>query len=182
MQVAKLQQTTHVLRSTYFSVDVVQFCYTDRRSLPDVGVLIAEGAGERLAKVFRDAIDADAAHGPDGERADQGVGIVGILDEGVDGQEGELGLGLGVVDQIQVDQFFQFDVAGLDAVEDVGEEHGHIFADGHAGNDLLHGVDLGVAIGGMQLEAELVHLALLLGGEEAAIGAAGILVAASDLD
>jgi hypothetical protein len=157
--------------------NIVKLGNANCRSLANIGVFVAKGAGERLAKVLSDAVDADAAHGPDGEGTDQGVGVIGILDERVDSQEGELGLGLGVVDEVQVHQFLEFDIARLDAVEDVSEEHGDVLADGHAGNDLLDGVDLGVAVGRMKLETELVHLTLLLGGEEAAIGATGILVA-----
>lgn len=160
--------------------DIVKLGDANGGSLADVGVFVAEGTGERLAEVLGDAIDADAAHGPDGEGTDERVGIIGVLDEGVDGQKGKLGLGLGVVDQIQVHQFLELDVSRLDAVEDVGEEHGDIFSHGHRSDYLLDGIDLGVAVGGMKLETELVHLTLFLGGEEAAVGAAGILVA-SDL-
>lgn len=36
--------------------------------------------------------------------------IVGVLDEGIDGHQGEVGLGLGIVDQIQVHKLLQFQV------------------------------------------------------------------------
>jgi hypothetical protein len=85
--------------------------------------------------------------------------IVGILDECVDGQECQVGLALGIVDQIQVDQLLQLQVVcrrspkleyipyhtlkhfthiltGLDAVDDVCEKGGHILADGHVGDNL----------------------------------------------
>lgn len=155
--------------------DVVELGDANGRRLPDVRVLVPQGTTEGLAQVLGDSIDTDAPHGPHGEGADEGVGVAGILDEGVDGKEGELRLGLGVVDKVEVHEFLELDVPRLHAVEDVGEEHRNVLSDGHRGDDLLHGVDLGVAVGGVKLEAELVHLAFLLGGEEARVRSTGVL-------
>jgi len=60
------------------------------------------------------------------------------LYEGVDRKNREVGLALGVVDQIQVDQLLQLDVLGLDTVHNVGEEHGHVLAHSHRSNDFFH--------------------------------------------
>ena len=59
------------------------------------------------------------------------------LYEGVDRKNREVGLALGVVDQIQVDQLLQLDVLGLDTVHNVGEEHGHVLAHSHRSNDFF---------------------------------------------
>jgi hypothetical protein len=48
-------------------------------------------------------------------------GIVGVPDEGVYCHQRQVGLALGVVDQVQVDQLLQLQVFRLDAVDHVGE-------------------------------------------------------------
>lgn len=98
--------------------------------------------------------------------------IVGVLDECVDGKESQVGLTLGVVDQVQVDQLLQLEVVygavsvednqgckrfihhmaniknkptSLDAVDDVCEKGGHVLADGHVGDNLSRKRLLGMA-------------------------------------
>lgn len=72
--------------------------------------VVSERLPQRLAQVLRDLLDADAPHRPHGQRPDERVRVVGVLDERVDGQEGQLGLGLSVVDEVQVHQLLQLDV------------------------------------------------------------------------
>jgi hypothetical protein len=57
------------------------------------------------------------------------------LDEGVDGQDGEVGLALGVVNEVQVNQLLQLQVLSLPVLHDVCEQHGHVLADRHGGDD-----------------------------------------------
>lgn len=58
------------------------------------------------------------------------------LNKSVDRHNGHIRLRFGIVHQIQIDQFLQFQVVRLHAVDDIREKGGDIFADGHAGNDL----------------------------------------------
>ena len=44
------------------------------------------------------------------------------LGKGVDGKDGQVGLGLGVVHEVKVDQFLQLQVVGLHAVHHVGKQ------------------------------------------------------------
>ena len=44
------------------------------------------------------------------------------LDEGIDRHDGHVGLGFGVIHQVEVDEFLQLRVAGLHTVNDVREE------------------------------------------------------------
>ncbi len=60
-----------------------------------------------------DLVHPDAAHGPDGEGPDERVRILAVLDEGVDGHDGHLRLGLGVVHQVEVHQLLQLQVVSL---------------------------------------------------------------------
>ena len=61
--------------------NVVQFGNADSGGFAHVRIFVAEGSGEWFAEVFGDTIDADAAHGPDGEGSDEGIGVIGILGE-----------------------------------------------------------------------------------------------------
>lgn len=58
------------------------------------------------------------------------------LNERVDGHDGHIGLRLGVVHQVQIDQLLQLEVVRLHAVDDVREERGNVLANRHAGDDL----------------------------------------------
>ena len=60
--------------------DLVHFGDAECPCLADVGVLILEGLLEGVAEILDDVFDSDAAHGPDGEGSEEGVGLVhGIL-------------------------------------------------------------------------------------------------------
>jgi len=140
----------------HFGRDVIELSNAHSSSLSDIRVVITQGPSEGLAEVFDDAVDADAAHGADGESPNEGVGVVGVFAKGVDGEQGEVGVGLGIVDNIEVDEFLKFHIGGLNAVHNVGEEHGDVLADGHVGDDLLDGVAFFVLVLGLQLFAEFV--------------------------
>lgn len=58
------------------------------------------------------------------------------LNERVDGHDGHIGLRLGVVHQVQIDQLLQLEIVRLHAVDDVREERGNVLANRHAGDDL----------------------------------------------
>ena len=85
--------------------------------------------------------------------------ILGVLDEGVYGEDGEVGVALGVIDEVEVHELFELHVGRLDAVDDVGEEHGHILADGHRRDHLLHRLLLLLLLLVVQLLLQLVDLA-----------------------
>ena len=152
--------------------NIVQLGNTYCGGLSDVGIFITEGTGEWVAEVFGDAIDADASHGPDGQGANERIWITRVLDKRIDGEEREFGLGLGIVDEIKVNELLEFNVSGLDAIKNVREEHGDVFANCHGGNDFFHCVDFGVAICRVELHAKFVHFSLLLGSEESGVMAA----------
>ena len=76
---------------------------------------------------------------------------------------------LGVIDEVQVDEFFQFNVSGLYAIQHVGEQHGHVLADCHTGNDFFDRVDFDFGILRMQFHAQLVHFSLFLGAKELSV-------------
>ena len=94
------------------------------------------------------------------------IGVRGILHERVHGEDGELGLAPRVVEQVQVHQLLQLHVVGLRAVHHVGEEHGHVLADAHVGDDPLNRVLLHILVRGVDLLALSRHLAPLVRREE----------------
>jgi len=122
--------------------------------------------------------------------------VLAILDEAVDGHNGQVRIRLGVVNQVQVNELLDLHVVcslresrggsggtlspgegggslrltGAHAVDDVGEERVHVLAHRDGRDDLLDGVlhDVNVRVG--QLRAQLAHLALLVvAPEEAAV-------------
>ncbi len=71
---------------------------------------------------------------------DERVGIFGVLDERVDGEDDELRLRLGVVHEVEVDELLLFEVFGLHVFEHVWKETADVLADGHVGDDALDGI------------------------------------------
>jgi hypothetical protein len=61
------------------------------------------------------------------------------LNERVDCHDCHVWLRFCVVHEIQIHELLKLQIVGLHAVDDVGEESGHIFSDSHACNDLLDG-------------------------------------------
>mmetsp|Transcript_24348 Transcript_24348/g.39794 ORF Transcript_24348/g.39794 Transcript_24348/m.39794 type:complete len:217 (+) Transcript_24348:1452-2102(+) len=146
--------------------NVVELGNTDGRCLAHVRIFVSQGTAQRFAQVLRDTIDTDASHGSHRQCPNERVGIVGVLHKRVDGQQGQFGLRLGVVDQVQVHQLFEFNVSSLNAIENIRKEHGDVFSYGHVGDDLFDGIDLDMLFRGMELHSELMHFTLFLGGEE----------------
>ena len=148
--------------------DVVELGDRDGGSLAHVGVHVAQRALERRRQVLDDLLDADAAHRADGQCADERGRVLRVLaerrggaaaaavqpsipatplspppthlDERVDGHDRQVGVGLGVVDEVEVDELLHLDVVGAHAVDDVWEERVHVLAHRDGGDDLLHGV------------------------------------------
>ena len=60
-------------------VHVVELRDTERGRLGHVGVRVLEARAEGLGEVLHDLLDTDHAHRADGEGADEGVGVRGIL-------------------------------------------------------------------------------------------------------
>ena len=110
-------------------------------------------------------------HGADCQCPDEGVRVVGILDEAIDAEQRLLGLRLGVVDKVEVDKLLELQVLRHHAVDDICEEVRHVFAHGHVGNDLLDGVLLAVALRRLQLLAQLMVLTLAVRREKTSVTA-----------
>ena len=85
-------------------VDVVELGDTHRGGLAHVRVSVLQREHERLGEVFRDVLHTDAPHRPHRERADERVGVGGILLERVDGEDCAVGLALGVVHHVEIHQ------------------------------------------------------------------------------
>ena len=59
------------------------------------------------------------------------------LHKGIDTHNCQVWLGFGIVNQIEVNQFLQLKIVGLHTVHHVGEQHRHVFSDGHSSNHFL---------------------------------------------
>jgi hypothetical protein len=160
-------------------LEIVQLGDAQRRRLSHVRVLVVQALLQRAREVVDDLFDADAAHRADGECADERIVVVRVLDERVDGEDDEVGLRLGVVDEIEVDELLLLDVFGLHVFENVGEKAADIFAgdfkrkfplskqdpfvrtlsDGHVSDDPLDGILAFVTILTIKVGAKLKVLA-----------------------
>lgn len=109
---------------------IIQLRHTQRRRLPHIWVIVPQAFLQRIAQIVNYLLDAYAPHGPDSERADERVRVVRVFDEGVDGKNDEFGLGFGIIDEVEVDELFLFDVVGLHIFEHVREETADIYAKG----------------------------------------------------
>mmetsp|Transcript_15997 Transcript_15997/g.41525 ORF Transcript_15997/g.41525 Transcript_15997/m.41525 type:complete len:1014 (+) Transcript_15997:689-3730(+) len=160
-----LQRVQEAAVLHHLRVDVVQLGDAHGRCLAHVGVVVLEAALQGVAQVLRDLVHADAAHGADGEGADERVGVLRILDKGVDGENAEVRLRLGVVDEVQVHQLLELQVLRLHAVHQVREQHAHVLAHRHERDHLLHRVLLLRLVHIPELLLELMDLTLFGGGE-----------------
>ena len=59
-------------------------------------------------------LHADAAHGSHRQGANERIWIRCVLDKGVDCHDRQVGLALGVVDEVEVHKLFQLDVGRLE--------------------------------------------------------------------
>jgi hypothetical protein len=108
----------------------VQFGQRDSCSLPDVRIFVLDAILEHRGELLSVLLDLDVAHGPDSQRAQQGVSLVrGVLDEGVDGQQRHVLVLLGVVDNVELGHLLALQVGVLQALQHVHEEAGHITSD-----------------------------------------------------
>lgn len=110
-------------------LEIVQLGNAERRRLAHVRVLVVQALLQRACEVVDDLFDTDATHRADGECADERIVVVRVLDERVDGEDDEVGLRLGVVNEIEIDKLLLLDVFGLHVLENVGEKAADIFAD-----------------------------------------------------
>lgn len=81
-----------------------------------------EALPQRLAEILRDLVHTDTAHSPDSKRSDEGVGVLAVLGEGVDGQDSEVWLRLCIVHEVKVDELLQLEVVSLHAVHHISKE------------------------------------------------------------
>ena len=81
-----------------------------------------EAFPEWFTEVFSDLVNADAPHSPDSQGSDERVGVFTVLGEGVDSQNGQVRLRLGVIHQVEVDKLLQLKVISLHAVHHVSKE------------------------------------------------------------
>ena len=81
------------------------------------------------------------------------------LDKGVHTHDGEVRLGLSIVDEVQVNQLFELQVVRLHAVDDVWKQHRDVFAHSHGSYDLLDGFFLLGPVQAAKVLLELMDLA-----------------------
>ena len=80
------------------------------------------------------------------------------LGEGVDSQNGQVRLRLGVVHQVQVDQLLELQVVCLHAVDHIREEGADVLAHRHAGDNLLDGLFLLLLLFALQVNSQFGQL------------------------
>lgn len=119
----------------------------------------AQGADEILDEVG----DAERAEAPECEAADHGVVVAAVLLEEIDGEEGEIGVPLGVVADVEVAHLLEDYVGGGGAHDHLAEEGGDVDADRHVGDHLLEQLALRVVGAGGAGAGEVAKLEFQIG-------------------
>jgi hypothetical protein len=109
-----------------FGLDVVQLGYAQRGRLAHIRVLVPKTLLERVCEVVDDLLRTETTHCSDRESTDERVRIVRVLHKCVHGEDDELGLSLGVVHEVKVDELLLLEIVGLHVLEHVGEETANI--------------------------------------------------------
>mmetsp|Transcript_27871 Transcript_27871/g.63054 ORF Transcript_27871/g.63054 Transcript_27871/m.63054 type:complete len:226 (+) Transcript_27871:2134-2811(+) len=120
--------------------DFVELGHANGCSLANVRVAVFQSSSQRLAKVFTDLLHTNAAHGSNCKRTNDRVGVATIFHEAVDGHDSEVGLSLGVVDQVQVDEFPHLQVRGHHAINHGGEQACDVLSQCHVSDHFLYGI------------------------------------------
>mmetsp|Transcript_13169 Transcript_13169/g.33412 ORF Transcript_13169/g.33412 Transcript_13169/m.33412 type:complete len:253 (+) Transcript_13169:4533-5291(+) len=121
-----------------------------RRDAADVRRRVAGRVADGEDDDLEDNADADGGEYLEGEGADEGGGGREVLLEGVHGEEGDVGVLLGVVHEVEVDEFFDGDGRREDVFDDVGEKLRRVFAEGDEREDAFERVGLELVGGGVE--------------------------------
>ena len=138
---------------------------------------IGDAGTQRLRQVFRNTLDVDATHGTHSQSTDQRILISSILkvnrnffetytNEGLHSQKSQIGLLIGVVDEIQVAKLSHLDISLLHTVDDIDEKIRDVLLDSHQSNDLLQSVLFLIDAVGGKLLLQLIYFFYKLGNPE----------------
>jgi len=145
---------------------VVQLEAAHRGGLAHVGRWVDQPILHRLLQVLDDVRQPKRAERAEREAARDRVLVSAVLLQRVDCEERELGVGRGVVADVQVDHLLHHQVLGRRRHDHLGEEARDVDAERHVRDHALHDLAplLGIALDGRvaQRGLELVHLALLV--------------------
>ena len=107
-------------------LEIIQLCNAKRSSFSDVWIVIFQGALERIAQIVYDFICAETPHRSNRQCTYEWVRILGVLDEGVHGQNDEFRLCLCIVHEIEIHELLLFEIFCLHVLEDVGEQAANV--------------------------------------------------------
>lgn len=146
-----LQHLQESVFQTHDRVQVEKLSDTDGGRLANVGRLVPESLAQGFLHIVDHLIHPDTAHRPDRQCSNKGIGVFGVLYEGIDGKDTEVGVRFGIVPaqekdggsvgqgaggeggsghphQVEVHEFLLLQIAGRDVLEDIGEKSGDILA------------------------------------------------------
>lgn len=134
-QLIKLVQKVRLLEVALAQVEVLHAPY-DRRLL-DVRVNVIETLLQRVLHILVHAVELERAQRSQGQPSYLVIRGLQIHLKGVDCQNGQLGVLLGVVNQIQVNHLLGDNVVGLRGLNHFRVESRHIYSKCHVSNDFL---------------------------------------------
>lgn len=105
-----------------FRLEVVQLGYAQRCGLANVGVLVSQTLLQWIAEIVYNLLRPQTSHCPDCQSTDERIRIVAVFDEGVHRKDDKLGLGFGIVHEIQINQLLLLEVVCLHILENIGKE------------------------------------------------------------
>ena len=95
---------------------------TDNCRFLDIGVNVCEALSEGVHHVFCDTVELEGAERSEGKAAYLMVGLLEIHQECVDGQDSQLLVLLGVVDEVEIHHFLGDDIVGSRCFDHLGVE------------------------------------------------------------
>lgn len=132
----------------------------DGRDHPNVGAAVPESRCQRGDKVLHEICNPKGGEAAEGEATNHGIVVPAILLEEIDGEEGKIGVGSGVVADVEVAHLLEDDVGCSGAHHHLAECRGYVDPDGHEGDNLLEEFPPGIVGAGRDASGELTELEL----------------------
>ena len=89
---------------TTLRIHIIEFVDANSSRLAHVGILIVNALTQGHNQIFYNLLYTDTSHRTESQSTNQRIGIFCVTDECVNGQNNQLGLSFGVVNQISINQ------------------------------------------------------------------------------
>jgi hypothetical protein len=144
--------------------DVVELEHAHGRHGANITIAILEARAQRANEILDEIFDAQGAQGAQGEATNHRIVVMAVLLQEIDGEQSEIGMTARVIAHVEVAHFLEDQIGGGGTHDHLGEEGGHIDADGHIRDDLFVELALDVLHARLPAASQLPQLALAIVG------------------